>query len=302
MPLVQVGGLPEKGRQNARHRLFVEGSGAGSMDVEALKILLPMLDIRPMGPAFHLQSVAAALHPYHPDDYFLIDRDHHDDQTVEKSWSNFPDATQSNLLIWRKREIENYFLDPPFLQLSQYIKDSYKGPMGGAELERQIAASAEARLYLDVANKVIVTIRERQKGRWIQTFKNPSEFPNARTARQKLLARPEFQERVEEIGRTLRDHEIGDLFDQYLQEMSGSQRSLTFAAGTWRDHMSGKEILRQIINNCFEVKNAQGKLLQGDKKYIEVIKDLMRQGQRAPDKLPADFQELRRLITTRIGL
>ncbi|WP_236861736.1 hypothetical protein, partial [Candidatus Magnetominusculus xianensis] len=80
---VQVGGSPDLARQGrARHRLFVEGGDGDIVDSEFLKIFLhSVIDIYAMGPSFHLKSVATALYPYHPDYYFLIDRDHHDDQT-----------------------------------------------------------------------------------------------------------------------------------------------------------------------------------------------------------------------------
>ena len=101
-------------RFDARHVLFVEGGGAEAIDPTVLRALLgSLLRIEPLGASFSVTSAAEALHPFHPDYYFLIDRDHHDDDFVERSWANFPDAGSQNLLVWRKREIENYFLDSP---------------------------------------------------------------------------------------------------------------------------------------------------------------------------------------------
>ena len=59
------------------------------------------------------------MYPHHPTYYFLIDRDHHDIDFINRSWYNFPDPNTHNLLIWRKREIENYFLEPNWLNMIQ---------------------------------------------------------------------------------------------------------------------------------------------------------------------------------------
>jgi hypothetical protein len=61
--------------------------------------------------------VAHALYQYHHDYYFLIDRDHHNDEEIEQYWEKFPDESTDNPLIWRRREIENYFLIPEYLIL-----------------------------------------------------------------------------------------------------------------------------------------------------------------------------------------
>lgn len=296
---VQVGGPSDLARQGAaRHRLFVEGSAGDNIDFVALQILLPNITIEVMGPSFHLKSVSTALHPHHPDYYFLIDRDHHSDDEVNASWDNFPDETKSNLLIWRKKEIENYFLDPDYLQKSQWIKNSFKEIHGRQKLEQQILIFANKRLFLDVANSVLLTIREGQKTTWVETFTNPDDFPDAVTARQKLVDCDNFQDRKKSVALSVRKTKIMELFDSKLKELSGGNTPLTFASGCWASRMNGKEILRQTVNTCFAVKNAQGQNVQGDEKYIEVIKDLMRQD---INNQPQDFQDLVRLIEARIS-
>ncbi len=109
---------------NAGHILYVEGK-PDSIDVRVLSAILPV-SVRPMGASFYIKSTAESLYKTHPKYYFLIDRDHYDDEMVEKYWAGFPSADTPNLLIWRKKEIENYFLDPTYLEQSSYFNRKSK--------------------------------------------------------------------------------------------------------------------------------------------------------------------------------
>ena len=103
-------------RLQGQHILFVEGSDKESVDPKVLNELFSRrVRIEPLGPSFSVGSVAEALQPNHPTYYFLIDRDHYDGSFIDKCWNNFSDPDTNNLLIWRRREIENYFLDPKYL-------------------------------------------------------------------------------------------------------------------------------------------------------------------------------------------
>ena len=110
--------------QNERHILFVEGEVENSVDPKSLTNLFlneqTMISIKPLKTSSSIKSVAESLYKYNPTYYFLIDRDHHDDEFVEKCWKNFPDPETSNLLVWRKKEMENYFLDPNYISQSMY--------------------------------------------------------------------------------------------------------------------------------------------------------------------------------------
>ena len=121
MVQVRTGIRPEEVRAGGEHVLFVEGKEDGSLDQAVLRALLSRtIRIDTMGPSYSIRSAAQALARHHPHYYFLIDRDHYDDKFVERSWKNFPDPIADNLLVWRRREIENCFLDPPFLVESAY--------------------------------------------------------------------------------------------------------------------------------------------------------------------------------------
>jgi hypothetical protein len=177
---------PEEVRHRAQHVLFAEGKDKNAVDPKVLGALFDIGNIRiePLGPSFSVRSVAEALYSYHPTYYFLIDRDHHTDEFVEQCWSNFPDPDKNNLLVWRKREIENYFLDPAYLFHSGYCEVSQQ------EMENRILAFARTRLYLDAANYVVISIREELKRNWINKFSNPADFPSRDKALAKLINIP----------------------------------------------------------------------------------------------------------------
>lgn len=152
---VNKGIRAEEVRLQGQHVLFVEGSDEESVDPKVLNELFSnRIRIEPLGPSFSVRSVAEALQPYHPTYYFLIDRDHYDDSFIDKCWSNFPNPATNNLLVWRRREIENYFLDPEYLLQSKFCKVSQ------VHLENSILQFANDRLFLDIANHVIIHIRE----------------------------------------------------------------------------------------------------------------------------------------------
>jgi len=174
------------------HILYVEGNQE-SIDVEVLKDFLSNIWIQPLGMASSITSVARSLYPTHPNYYFLIDRDHHvSDKKIEEYWTNFPDPNTSNLLVWRRRELENYFLEPAFLLGSGYCKEDFK-KNNGQLLREKILSLATERLYLDVANYVIVSLREDFKETWIEKFKKTSDFPDKKTALEQLTQKQEFR-------------------------------------------------------------------------------------------------------------
>ncbi|MBF0624183.1 MAG: hypothetical protein HQL82_05190 [Magnetococcales bacterium] len=299
MIAVKVGGNADEVHQGAaRYKLFVEGRDDG-VDAEGLKVLLEnRIDIEVMGPSFHLRSVASALHRHHPTYFFLIDRDHHDDRTVADSWKHFPDPAQKNLLIWRKREFENYFLDPGFLQQSNHIKKSCRGAQGRSRLENLLVKLANKRLFLDVVNRVILTVREEQKRNWIETFSNPDDFPDVSSARQRLQDSATLSQRGRDVAAAVAPQVIGKLFDEVLDEFSAGQVPLVFGHGQWLDRMSGKELFHQLVTTCCEVRDRVNEPVQGRDRIIAVVKDLMRP--EVTDK-PNDFLELKEFVLRATG-
>lgn len=116
---------PEEVLHQSQHVSFVEGKDRNAVGPKVLNELFENgLRIEPLGPSFYIKSFAEALYQHHPTYYFLIDRDHYDDEFIKNCWVSFPNPDKHNLLIWKKREIENYFIDPEYLSNSKYCKVS----------------------------------------------------------------------------------------------------------------------------------------------------------------------------------
>ncbi|MDE2741477.1 MAG: hypothetical protein OXI58_07820 [Gemmatimonadota bacterium] len=291
---VKTGIRPEEVRLQGQHVLFVEGSDKESVDPKVLNELFSGgIRIEPLGPSFSVRSVAEALQTYHPTYYFLIDRDHYDDSFIEERWDNFPDSNTNNLLVWRRREIENYFLDPDYLSRSKFCRVSQ------GSLEKEILQSANDRLFLDVANHVVIHIREELKENWIQKFTNPEEFSTKEDALRKLQKANEFGLYSNKVQEKVSLTELERRFSEFLERMTGGQKQLSFGVGEWLDLVQGKKVFNRVVNNsaCFQVTTADGTALSGRVKMKEIVKDLLRKGDAVQ---PRDFTRLKNLIIARI--
>ncbi len=280
-----------------RHFLFVEGDSQQSIDPTVFEVLfedqLTSITIRPIGASFHVKSAAQAMARHHPHYYFLVDRDHHQDHEVDDSWNNFPNQNTHNLLVWRKREIENYFLDPGYLSQSAYLKSK----ITAGKLRSTILKTAQARLYLDVANQVIVSIREECKEAWIEIFSDPTMFKTRDSALAQLKKRPEFPGQLGKISKLCGDEKIEERFNEYLNRMTGGKDTLEYGSGRWLDFIRGKPVLSQVINACFEVKDSSGQPLSGSEKITYIAKKLLQNA----NGTPQDFLDIKRLICQRLS-
>jgi len=284
---------PEEIRQNGRHVLFVEGRDKDSLDPQIVGELFDgMIRIEPLGASFSVKSVAEALHPFHPTYYFLIDRDHHDDDFINQCWDNFPDERTHNLLIWKYREIENYFLEPDYLIYSDFLKVSKK------VLTKKIKQLCQERLYLDAANHVIVSIREELKRNWIQKFTNPSDFETREQAVGNLRMANEFESFKNSVADRVDPDNVVRRFDHILNKMTQGIEPLEFGTGKWLEMIQGKKVLPRLIHSeCFKVVDLEGDLLQGQDKINQVVKNLLTKD---ISKQPHDFRELKRIVEKRL--
>lgn len=291
---VRTGIRAEEVRLQGQHVLFVEGRDQNAIDPRVLDALFSHgLRIEPLGPSFSVRSVAEALHQYHPTYYFLIDRDHHEDDFVARCWENFPDPNTHNLLVWRRREIENYFLEPQYLVRSRYCRVSEE------KLGEKILHFANQRLFLDAANHVVISIREELKRNWIGKFSNPDEFPNKEGALRKLKEANEFDQHRTNVQEKVSSEEVERRFSEFLVKMTGGQEGLEFGSGDWLRLIQGKKVLGQVVNSeCFQVATTDGKTLMGREKLNEVVKDLL---QKDTAVQPQDFMVLKELIDNRIN-
>jgi hypothetical protein len=286
---------PDDAWQRARHVLFVEGppgQASSSFDQVVLSALLQdVVQVEALGASFHLRSAAEALYPFHPTYYFLIDRDHHDDAFVARTWERFPDPATYNLLVWPRRELENYFIDPAFLLHSQHLNVDEEA------LRTCIRSSCRRRLYLDVANQVITDCREPLKERWIRHFDAIEALPTRESALAALRDHPSFAAKREAFAACTHPDALTARFVAVLEDFTGGRDPLEFGAGRWLERLRGKEVWPTVAARCFRIADAQGRPLQGPRKELELAKALLR---RPLVEQPADLQRLHQLLTTRV--
>lgn len=293
MTTIQSNVPPEAVRQGARHLLFVEGNDDDALDPQVLSGFLPMVQVKALGASFHIRSAAEALSTHHPTYYFLIDRDHHDDAFVEECWMRFPDPSKSNLLVWPRRELENYFLIPEYMERSDYLN------VGPEKLRGCIRKWCQRRLYLDAANQVVVSLREDLKQKWVETFTRVQEFDTKEKALDNLRAMPELVKRIADTATVLDVSEVESRFLAVLEDFTGGNDLLEYGSGRWLEMVRGKKILPSVLHDCFRVKDARGAVVQDARDcLIEVAKDLLRKDLSIQ---PADFQCLYRIIENRIN-
>jgi hypothetical protein len=296
-------GLSESAiEQRSGHKLFIEGNDE-SFDRTVMGELLGELGVavRPLGPCRHIKAAAQALHAQEPTYYFLIDRDYHDEAEVERSWQNFPDPKTHNLLIWRKRELENYFLDPPYLAASPWLL-----PGTSVEtLQELIVARAQARIYLEAANLVLVALREDQKRSPVEELTGPEQFPSEAAAVAGLIGHVALHARPAVLAQELAESRLRERLGQVLDRLFGDRehQQLRWGVGTWVDEVSGKQLFRAVVNRYFHVKDQRGQRLlgkdvvQGTDPEKSVVKSLLA---RPLAEQPRDFQALVGLLTARL--
>ncbi|MEI6327803.1 MAG: hypothetical protein WCP16_01130 [Pseudanabaena sp. ELA645] len=284
--------------QDAQHKVFVEGKDNQEIDPIVIKELLDnnnltAVDVSTMGGCDNVRSAAQALIKEYPSHYFLIDRDDQDQQTVDKSWQSFPNPDDYNMLIWHKRELENYFIDPDYIKKSPRLKPQIN-------IEERILDECNLRIFLDAANLTLYSIkRELGKTFPIRHFKNPDEFrdQNAGTLKLNGIAAAMDDRKISVIT-VLEKDAVNQRYIEFIQELSGGIIPLQYGAGSWLERMSGKEIFKAIANQCFEVKGAQGQLVTGKEKNKIIAKELTR----LPlDQQPNDFQRLVSLLQNKVG-
>jgi len=287
----------EASRQSARHTLYVEGNER-SIDFQALNELLERsIPIKGLGPGSNVAAVAKSLFADHPMYYFLIDRDAQSDEEVERSWANFPDPTKNNLIIWPKKEIENYFIDPTFVVKS----DFFVGGTGAQEpYILRLQEEATKRIFCEAANRVIIETRETLKERWIECFAyTEGAFQSFEETRGLLLERPEYQTQVTKVSSWLTKEHLTQLLEREVDSLLGGKETCEYGVGKWLELMSGKELLHTVVHGTgfFRVIGADGRPLQGEKKLFGLLKNLLRRDEK---ELPEDFQRLRSLIQSQV--
>lgn len=285
---VTTGVRAEEVRQAARFTLFVEGSEDGIDPTVLGELLGTLIDVRALGGAEGIEAAARALHAHHPDYYFLVDRDHRESSYVERTWRRFPDPAQSNLLIWRRRELENYFIEPGYLSQCPYCLLSEE------ELTVRVLREASARLPLDAANLTIARIREKLRTKWIDFLRDPASYPTVEAARDLLGRLGEFTAKKRSTAQVLRLDRILRRFDDIVAAMTGGEAALEPGRGRWLELLNGKPIFRAVVHGGqFEAIATDGRRLDGRDLEREVVRSLLGL---ADAHQPVDFVAVRQMI------
>lgn len=291
MPQTVTGARAQSARQRADHVLFVEGAGKAPFDREVLRVLLDEnglehVGVEALGAFRHVTRVAEALHEYHPNYYFLADRDDRTDEQVEKTWRAFPDPTQHNLLIWRRREFESYFIDPDYLRRTKWLKQ-------GAQVEHHLLEETARRVFWDAADLTIIAARETLRENWITLFPAPQGLETRDDALRQLLGRGEFRSFRGRAGRLTSARWLDDRYTVTVDRFLDGAAAPGMDRGTWLHEMSAKEILPTLVGSCCTVKNAVDRRVQGAKAVYEVARSLVA----LPlDQQPEDFRDLLALL------
>lgn len=284
-------------RQSAKHTLFVEGKTNQAFDPIVMEELLSnnnlgRITVQAIGHCDNVRSAAEALIYHHSSYYFLIDRDDNDDSTVEKSWNSFPDLSQHNLLIWKKRELENYFIEPTYLANSSFLKTNLD------DLKELILNECNQRIFIDAANFTILNLHRKVKRKFCNQFRNLDKFKSQQDGEFALANLTEIASKKHEIDEILTIDIVKQIYFEFVQELSGGTLPLQYGCGNWLEQLSGKEIMNNIMNQCFQVKDRNGKYLQGEERTKQVVKELLN----LPlNQQPDDFQNLVALLKTRIN-
>jgi len=293
----KIGGDASIVLQSAKHTVFVEGSKDEEIDPVVIRELLRIndlvqIDVKPMGHCDNVRSAAQALIHHHPSYYFLIDRDDQEDDEAERSWSDFPNPDTHNVIIWRKRELENYFIDPDYLVRSPHLR------IDEVELRRRILKECNRRLFLDAANLALLALNRQVRKPFASHFGNPNEFRTQRDGAKRLEELSALLEKATSVVETLSKDAVAMSYSTFVDDLSGGVFPLEYGTGSWLDRMSGKEVFRCIAGPCFQVVARDGRTLQGKEQSKEIAKGLLGL---TVDRQPADFRQLIEMLRVRVG-
>ena len=284
--------------QSASHKVFVEGSTDEEIDPIVISELLRIngltqIEVRPMGSCDNVRSAAQTLIRHHPAYYFLIDRDDQQQDIVETSWKNFPNPDTHNMLIWHKRELENFFIDPDYIGKSLFLKSN----ISMRTLKQRIIKECNRRIFLDAANLTLAALKRRIRTQFAPDFSNPIQFKTEADGARVLEESPELEDKRNSFAQIFEKNEVNRIYSDFVLELSGGNLPLRYGSGTWLERMSGKEVFRFIAGSCFRVEAADGTILQGKLQNNEIAKELLK----LPlEQQPNNFQLLVNLLKVRV--
>jgi hypothetical protein len=275
--------------------IFIEGN-ENSFDKKVMQLLLQSIerkiDIKPLGSVTNLTTAAKAFKDVHPDYIYIIDRDYRKDNEVDESWEDFEQG-KGNCIIWHRRELENYFLDPEYIVKCGSLKNEYKKI---DDLSKFILDKSTERVYHSAAYILMQRQDQKLRSEWEKAFKKLklSKFASKQIAIQSLKSiQKDLSSKIQNQSNTLSNGYLEKEYQNTLKEFFGNKNDLHFGSGKWIDLIDGKKIWEIISSTCMN----QKKLKKGTDPEISLIRAIIR-GNRA--KQPDDFTKLVDLLSKRI--
>ena len=270
--------------------LFVEGCES-SNDEALLKDVLGNVNVRGIGSSSCIERAAAAFKADNRMFYFVVDRDHHTQKEVNQSWKDLR-TDKSNIVIWRKKEFESYFIDPEFLLKSKYIKSNVTADI----IKNKIISIVNKQIYWYALCRTIISVRERIKAKWIELPSFGSRDFNTRDkSLNVLLNSPELSSKLSDVRASLSASRISRIYDSELKKLTGGILPVQWGVGKWLELVPSKAILNSLIcsSNLFiPVVSLDGKVLESKEAMHHIIKDIMSN----PRNVPSDFVELKTIL------
>lgn len=280
MPVNATRGVSQyRVNSGAGRRLFVEGE----LDEVVMRTLLKdVLDVVRLNGSRSLKRAAVAFRDVEPGYYFLVDRDHLSDEKVEQTWTSFLTGN-SNVVYWRRKEIENYFLEPAWLAQSSKLEAGFHE----SDIQKIIQEFADSYKYFFAANRAYSRVKANFYNTGLQDcIPYKDDYKDDEQAVLQALKDINFYEPTKSILEAAEWTNIYELYKVELGKYSGAEgaNTLEWGRGEWLNLMPGKRILNHLICNsgCFH----QGSNVK------EVIQDLVRATVKDSLPVPADFTDI----------
>ena len=269
------------------HRLLVEGE-FDKIFMTALLEKKIVCDV--MGSRNVLTKAAQALHRIAPHLFFLIDRDHHTDEYVAGNWAKFPDPDEANLLIWRRKELENYLIEPSFFCCAQGITAS------DAEVTKHLVELAQSRVYYEAARLTLSQFRSQLDK---ETMNETANFTNSLKQHSNQAKSVEYLNGfIENHGtkQVLMNHspdEVTKIYQSWLDQLIGDNSCVTYGAGEWLNLMQGKPLFELLFKEFYN-----SKAVNPNDRYREFSRDLLQ----SAGLIPHDLIKVKQMILKAAGV
>ncbi|MDI9409001.1 MAG: hypothetical protein QM523_07135 [Candidatus Pacebacteria bacterium] len=284
--MVNQSKTPDSVNRAANHRLLVEGE-FDQIFMEAL--FDEIIPVGRLGSRNILIVGAKAFSMIEPNFYFLIDRDHHSDEEVDSFWQKFPVANEPNILIWRRKELENYLIEPDVFCSSKSVTASKE------QVTARLLEIVQGQIYFDTARLVVSEIRRNHDkslnqawGKFNKTMINHTNSINSIECIAVLIADLKSPETLKEFTETW----LVNKYQEKFNLMTGGADTIEIGKGKWHELIQGKTIFNTLFHEFFK-----SPIPHKDHRHRQFAKDVLYDIQR----LHPDILEVKNKISAVIS-